>query len=45
MAETKKNYNDRKAIGALLEKAVVDAGVGRFSQQPNFEEKILPPSS
>ena len=42
MAESKKNYNDRKAIRALLEKAVVDAGVGRLSQQPNFEEKILP---
>lgn len=42
MADTKKNYHDRAAIRGLLEKAVVDAGVGRLSQQPNFEEKILP---
>lgn len=25
-----------------IEKVVVNAGVGRLSQQPNFEEKILP---
>lgn len=32
---------DRKKIRAFLEKAVVDAGVGRLSQTPNFEEKAL----
>ena len=42
MAESKKQFHDRAAIRALLEKAVVDAGVGRLGQQPNFEEKILP---
>ncbi len=42
MPEAKKNHNDRVAIRSLLEKAVIDAGVGRLSQQPNFEEKILP---
>ncbi len=26
----------------FLEKVVIDAGVGRIGQQPNFEEKILP---
>jgi len=26
----------------FLEKIVVNAGVGRLSQQPNFEEKVLP---
>ncbi|MEY4731900.1 MAG: hypothetical protein RL681_846 [Candidatus Parcubacteria bacterium] len=30
-----------KAIRAFLEKIVVNAGVGRASQTPNFEEKIL----
>jgi large subunit ribosomal protein L5 len=38
---TKTNTN-RKAIRAFLEKVVLDAGVGRLGQQPNFEEKILP---
>jgi len=27
---------------AFVEKVVIDAGVGRLSQQPSFEEKILP---
>ena len=27
---------------AFVEKVVIDAGVGRLGQQPNFEEKILP---
>lgn len=31
----------RKEIGRFLEKVVVDAGVGRLSQTPNFEEKAL----
>jgi large subunit ribosomal protein L5 len=42
MAETKKTHSDRKAMRAFIEKVVVDAGVGRLSQQPSFEEKILP---
>ena len=33
--------NKRKEIRAFLEKVVVDAGVGRLSQTPNFEEKAL----
>lgn len=31
----------RKEIRGFLEKIVVDAGVGRLSQTPNFEEKAL----
>lgn len=31
----------RKEIRGFLEKIVVDAGVGRLSQAPNFEEKAL----
>ncbi len=42
MAQSTKTFVNRTAIRSLLEKAVVDAGVGRLSQQPNFEEKILP---
>jgi large subunit ribosomal protein L5 len=42
MAETKKTHSDRKAMRAYIEKVVIDAGVGRLGQQPNFEEKILP---
>ncbi len=42
MAEIKKTHTDRKAMRAFVEKVVVDAGVGRLGQQPNFEEKILP---
>lgn len=35
--------NNRSAeIRGFLEKAVINAGVGRASQQANFEEKILP---
>lgn len=29
-------------ISRFLEKIVINAGVGRLSQQPNFEQKILP---
>ncbi|MEK7546827.1 MAG: 50S ribosomal protein L5 [Patescibacteria group bacterium] len=29
-------------ISKFLEKIVINAGVGRLSQQPNFDEKILP---
>ncbi len=41
--EPKKNAqpNRRKEIRGFLEKVVVDAGVGRLSQTPNFEEKTL----
>ena len=39
---TTKENNKRKEIRTFLEKVVVDAGVGRLSQQPNFEEKALP---
>lgn len=31
----------RREIQTFLEKVVVDAGVGRLGQQPNFEEKAL----
>ena len=31
-----------KTIRGFLEKIVVNAGVGRASQTPNFEEKVLP---
>jgi large subunit ribosomal protein L5 len=37
---TPKN-NRRKEIRSFLEKVVIDAGVGRLSQTPNFEEKAL----
>jgi large subunit ribosomal protein L5 len=40
--EKKNTDNPRKEIAAFLEKIVVDAGVGRLGQQPNFEEKALP---
>ncbi|HUC02006.1 MAG TPA: 50S ribosomal protein L5 [Candidatus Paceibacterota bacterium] len=40
MAE--KTNTNRKAVRAFVEKVVLDAGVGRLAQQPNFEEKILP---
>ena len=33
--------NKRKEIRAFLEKLVIDAGVGRLSQTPNFEDKTL----
>ena len=42
MAETKKTHTDRKAMRAFVEKVVIDAGVGRLGQQPNFEEKDSP---
>jgi large subunit ribosomal protein L5 len=42
MAEEKKQLNPRRReIQTFLEKAVIDAGVGRLGQQPNFEEKIM----
>ena len=33
--------NKRKHIRKFLEKIVIDAGVGRLGQTPNFEEKAL----
>ena len=33
--------NRRKELRAFLEKIVIDAGVGRLSQTPNFEDKAL----
>jgi large subunit ribosomal protein L5 len=33
--------NKRKEIRTFAEKVVIDAGVGRLSQTPNFEEKAL----
>jgi len=32
---------DRIKVRAYLEKVVIDAGIGRLSQTPNFEEKAL----
>src|SRR5262249_38604708 len=37
----KPENNNRKAARTFLEKIVIDAGVGRLSQTPNFEEKAL----
>lgn len=42
MAHAANNQNkERKEMRAFLEKIVIDAGVGRLGQQPNFEEKTL----
>ena len=38
---TKQENNQRRELRTFLEKVVVDAGVGRLSQTPNFEEKAL----
>ncbi len=37
----KDNEKRRKQAGGFIEKIVLDAGVGRLSQTPNFEEKAL----
>lgn len=42
MTLTQRQDQNISSIGQHLEKIVVDVGVGRLSQQPNFEEKILP---
>jgi large subunit ribosomal protein L5 len=34
--------NDRKNVKSILEKIVINSGVGRMSQQPSFEDKVLP---
>jgi large subunit ribosomal protein L5 len=39
--QTKQENNRRKELRTFLEKVVIDAGVGRLSQTPNFEEKAL----
>ena len=36
-----KQSKGEKHIGEFLQKIVIDAGVGRLSNQPNFEEKSL----
>jgi len=42
-ANTAKQKTARQAeISRFIEKIVINAGVGRLSQQPNFEQKILP---
>lgn len=42
-ANTPKQKTARQVeISRFLEKIVINAGVGRLSQQPNFEQKILP---
>ncbi len=38
----KKKTKRQEEISGFLEKIVINAGVGRLSQQPNFEQKILP---
>ncbi len=38
----KQETTARKEIRGFLEKIVIDAGVGRLGQTPNFEEKALP---
>ncbi|HVM77051.1 MAG TPA: 50S ribosomal protein L5 [Candidatus Paceibacterota bacterium] len=38
---TKNENQNRKEIRGFLEKIVIDAGVGRLSQTPNFEDKTL----
>ncbi len=42
MTTNTKQQRQRPEIRAFLEKIVIDAGVGRIGQQPNFEEKMLP---
>ena len=37
MNKESKKFNEKK-----LDKIVINVGIGRLSQQPNFEEKILP---
>jgi large subunit ribosomal protein L5 len=42
MAHASNNQSkERKEIRSFVEKIVIDAGVGRLGQQPNFEEKTL----
>ncbi len=38
---TKQSNNSRRELRNFLEKIVIDAGVGRLGQTPNFEEKTL----
>jgi large subunit ribosomal protein L5 len=41
MATSKPDNARRKELRNFLEKVVIDAGVGRLSQTPNFEDKTL----
>ncbi len=42
-AKTEKEKSEReKEIRGFLEKIVINTGIGRLSQQSNFEQKILP---
>ena len=38
---TKQPNKERREIRVFLDKIVIDAGIGRLSQTPNFEEKAL----
>ena len=38
----KKKTGRHTEVSKFIEKIVINAGVGRLSQQPNFEQKILP---
>lgn len=43
MPADKSKKSDRSPeVRKFLEKIVLNAGIGRLSQQPNFEEKVLP---
>ena len=43
LSEIKKAFGSRNDLALpKLDKIVINVGVGRLSQQPNFEEKILP---
>jgi large subunit ribosomal protein L5 len=41
MTKALRQSRERKHVSNFLEKIVINAGVGRASQQPNFEEKVL----
>lgn len=41
MGKALQQSRGRKDVSSFLEKIVINAGVGRASQQPNFEEKVL----
>ena len=42
MQRTQKETDGKREIYRFLEKIVIDAGIGRLSSQPTFEEKGLP---
>ena len=41
MATKPQQSDHNKAVAQFLEKIVIDAGIGRLSNQPNFEDKAL----